>query len=68
LSSANEYTQKVKEFLNQPEVKKIIEKNGFPIKILIPVNFMVDVTVQFANFKYQLLIKMLKQQKYYPSE
>jgi hypothetical protein len=68
LSSANEYTQKVKEFLNQPEVKKIIEKNGFPIKILIPVNFMVDVTVQFANFKYQLLIKMLKQRKYYPSE
>jgi hypothetical protein len=51
ISNANEFTQKIKEFLNDPEVKKIIEKNGFPIKIKIPVNFLVEVTVTFSKFK-----------------
>jgi hypothetical protein len=51
LSSANEFTQKIKDFLNDEEVKNIINKNGFPIKITIPVNFFIDVTVTFTVFQ-----------------
>jgi hypothetical protein len=50
ISGANEFTQKIKEFLNDPEIKKIINKNGFPIKIVIPINFFIDVTVTFTKF------------------
>ena len=51
LASANELTQKVKEFLNYPDVKKIIDNNGFPVKIQIPFNFLIDFTVTFGKFK-----------------
>ncbi len=50
VSNANEFTKKIKEFLKDKEVKKIIENNGFPIKITIPVNFLIDVTVKFTKF------------------
>ncbi len=50
VSGANEFTKKIKEFLKDKEVKKILENNGFPIKISIPVNFLIDVTVKFTKF------------------
>jgi len=49
VSDANEFTKKIKEFLKDKEVKKILENNGFPIKISIPVNFLIDVTVKFTK-------------------
>ena len=50
VSDANEFTKKIKEFLNDKEVKKILDNNGVPIKICIPINFLVDVTVKFNKF------------------
>ena len=41
---------KIKEFLKNKEVMDIISKNGFPIKIKIPINFLIDFTVTFSNF------------------
>lgn len=51
LSSANEFIEKIKEFFKDPEVEKIIKNNGFPIRIRIPLNILVDITVTFYNFR-----------------
>ena len=51
LSSANEVVEKIKEFFKDPEVVGILGKNGFPIKIKIPINMFIDVTVKFMNYK-----------------
>lgn len=51
LSSANEVIDKIKEFFKDPEVQNIMSKGGFPIKIKIPINFFIDVTVHFVNYK-----------------
>lgn len=51
LSSANEIVQKIKEFLKDPEVQIILGKNGFPIKIKIPINMLISVTVGFEEYK-----------------
>lgn len=51
ISNANEMTHKIKEFFNNKDIKEIIDKNGFPIKIKIPINFFIDVTVHFQNFR-----------------
>lgn len=50
VSGANEFTKKIKELLKDEEVKKILDKNGFPIKISIPVNILLDVTIKFTKF------------------
>ena len=42
---------KVNEFFSHPDVNKIVEKNGFPIKIQIPYNFFIDFTVSFDKLK-----------------
>jgi hypothetical protein len=49
ISNANELTEKIKELLKNKSVKEIIEKNGFPIKIMIPINFFIDITVTFTK-------------------
>lgn len=51
LSSANEIIDKLKEFFKDPEFQKIIDKGGFPIKIQIPINFLIDVTITFDVYK-----------------
>lgn len=51
LSSANEVIEKIKEFFKDPEVQNIMSKGGFPVKIKIPINFLIDVTVQFVNYR-----------------
>jgi hypothetical protein len=51
LSAANEITEKLKEFFKDPEFQKIVDSGGFPIKIKIPINFFIDVTMTFANYK-----------------
>jgi hypothetical protein len=56
VSTANELTQKIKEFLNDEEVRKIIDKNGFPVKIQIPYNFLISFTVTFSGYRYTIYI------------
>jgi hypothetical protein len=51
ISSANEFTQKLNEFFKNKEVKNIIDNDGFPIKLKIPVNFFIDISVTFMNYK-----------------
>jgi hypothetical protein len=51
LSPINDLMNKVNEFFLHPDVNKIVEKNGFPIKIQIPYNFFIDFTVSFDKFK-----------------
>jgi hypothetical protein len=51
ISSANEFTVKIKEFLCQENVRSILEKNGFPVKIKIPLTFFLDAEITFSQFK-----------------
>lgn len=51
LSNANEFIEKLKEFFKDPEFQTILDKGGFPIKIKIPVNFFIDVTVTFTKYE-----------------
>ncbi len=51
LSSTNEFFIKIKEFLNQENIKSILEKNGFPIKIKIPFTFFLNMEILFSNVK-----------------
>lgn len=55
LGNANEQMAKIQEFINQKEVKQIVEKNGFPIKLKIPINFLISIQVTFCQFKYSSL-------------
>jgi hypothetical protein len=48
-AEANEFTNKLKEFLHNPEIKNITRNGGFPIKLKIPFSFFVDVTVTFSK-------------------
>ena len=50
ISSANDFLVKVKEFLSQENVKKILETNGFPVKIKIPLTFYLDIEITFSHF------------------
>ena len=52
LSSANEFISKLKEFFKDPEFQNILDRGGFPIKIKIPINFLIDVTMTFGAYKY----------------
>lgn len=51
LSNANEFIEKIKEFFKEPEFQKILDKGGFPIKIKIPINFFIDVTMSFTHYE-----------------
>ena len=51
IASVNEVTQKLKDFLNHPDVVEIINNNGFPIKIQIPYNIFINFTIHFNNYK-----------------
>lgn len=51
IASANEITQKLKDFLNHSDVRKIINNNGFPIKIQIPYNIFINFTIHFDKYK-----------------
>lgn len=51
ISSVNDFTSKMKEFFEHPDVKEIIEKNGFPIKIQIPYNVLIDFTITFDKYQ-----------------
>ena len=48
-SSANGLLLKIKEFLNQESIKSILKKNGFPIKIRIPIKFYLDIEILFGK-------------------
>ena len=50
IAPANEVMEKVKEFFEHPDVKKIVEKNGFPIKVQIPYNIFIDFTFSFNKY------------------
>ena len=51
IGPANQFMDKVKEFFEHPDLQKIIKKNGFPIKIKIPYNILIDLTFSFKQFK-----------------
>ncbi len=50
IAPANELMEKVKDFFEHPDVKKIVESNGFPIKIQIPYNIFIDFTISFNKY------------------
>jgi hypothetical protein len=51
IGPANQFMDKVKEFFDHPDLQKIIKKNGFPIKIIIPYNIFIDLTFSFKQFR-----------------
>lgn len=51
ISSGNEVLMKIKEFLTQDSVRNILEKNGFPVKIKIPITFFLSAEITFTQFK-----------------
>ena len=51
IGPANQFMDKVKEFFDHPDLQKIIQQNGFPIKIKIPYNIFIDLTFSFKQFK-----------------
>lgn len=51
INSSNEVMDKIKEFFNDHEVINVLSRGGFPVKIRIPVNLLIDVTVKFHNYK-----------------
>ena len=50
IASANEFMEKVLEFFHHPDIQKIIDNNGFPIKIEIPYNIFIDLTFSFDKY------------------
>ena len=50
IASTNEFMDKVLEFFHHPDIKKIIDNNGFPIKVEIPYNIFIDLTFSFDNY------------------
>ena len=44
--------QKINEFLQNECLKDVVERNGFPVKIQVPIGMMVKATVTFGNFEY----------------
>jgi hypothetical protein len=57
LQNANELTRNLKKMIENPDIKKIIEKNGFPVKINIPINMLISVNVSFQNYNPLKTIK-----------
>ena len=50
IASANEFMDKVLEFFHHPDIQKIIDDNGFPIKVEIPYNIFIDLTFSFDKY------------------
>ena len=50
IASANEFMEKVLEFFHHPDIQKIIDNNGFPIKVEIPYNIFIDLTFSFDKY------------------
>ena len=47
---ANEFMEKVMEFFHHPDIQKIIDRNGFPIKVEIPYNILIDLSFSFDKY------------------
>ena len=50
IAFANEFMDKVLEFFHHPDIQKIINDNGFPIKVEIPYNIFIDLTFSFDKY------------------
>ena len=50
--SGNTNMKKMTEFLNNECLKEVISKNGFPVKVQIPIGIIVKATVTFGQFEY----------------
>ena len=50
IASANEFMDKVLEFFHHPDIQKIVDNNGFPIKIEIPYNIFIDLSFSFDKY------------------
>ena len=50
IAFANEFMDKVLEFFYHPDIQKIINDNGFPIKVEIPYNIFIDLTFSFDKY------------------
>ena len=50
IAPANEFMEKVLEFFHHPDIQKIVDNNGFPIKIEIPYNILIDLTFSFDKY------------------
>ena len=50
IASANAFMDKVLEFFHHPDIQKIINDNGFPIKVEIPYNIFIDLTFSFDKY------------------
>ena len=50
IAPANEFMDKALEFFHHPDIQKIIDNNGFPIKVEIPYNIFIDLTFSFDKY------------------
>ena len=50
IASTNEFMNKVLEFFHHPDIQKIVNENGFPIKVEIPYNIFIDLTFSFDKY------------------
>ena len=51
ISPASEFMDKVLEFFHHPDIQKIIDNNGFPIKVEIPYNIFIDFSLSFDKYR-----------------
>mmetsp|Transcript_3213 Transcript_3213/g.3259 ORF Transcript_3213/g.3259 Transcript_3213/m.3259 type:complete len:136 (+) Transcript_3213:2102-2509(+) len=51
LSNANEFIAKIKEFFKDPQFQRILDKGGFPIRIKVPLNYFIAVTMTFTVYR-----------------
>ena len=50
IAPANEFMEKALEFFHHPDIQKIVDNNGFPIKVEIPYNIFIDLTFSFDKY------------------
>lgn len=50
--SGNTNLKKIVEFLKNEALQDVVSKNGFPVKIQVPVGVIVKATVTFGNFQF----------------
>jgi hypothetical protein len=50
--SGNTNMKKMTEFLKNECLKEVISKNGFPVKVQIPIGMIVKATVTFGKFEF----------------
>ena len=50
--SGNTNMKKMAEFLHNDCLREVITRNGFPVKIQIPIGMIVKATVTFGQFKF----------------